>query len=104
MPRLWYAPGHYDRGDRGCHARPTTGDYSVCMKCGALLQFTDTLSYRALSDEEFATFPQDKQDALRLAQHVAAQIRNLKARRSGLQDKAPLPARPWGQKTGRRYQ
>jgi hypothetical protein len=36
--------------------KPDEGDYSVCIKCGALLRFTDNLSLRFAEDAELENF------------------------------------------------
>ena len=43
---------------------PKPDDYSLCIKCVTILQFTEDLSLRQVSDEEMKKLPADVKDTL----------------------------------------
>lgn len=47
----------------GTH-NPRPGDVSVCLNCGHMLQFTDNLSVKSVTEDEFITFPLETQSVL----------------------------------------
>ena len=44
--------------------QPRPGDLSICIYCAELLQFTDTLGLKRLSDDEIKLLPKDSQEEI----------------------------------------
>lgn len=63
------------------NAKPKPGDISVCVYCGAILEFDDTLNLQAISEESFQTLPSVTRDALN---RISEQIKQIAKRRNEL--------------------
>lgn len=53
---------------------PSPGDFSVCLKCAAVLVFTDNFKLRLATSLELATFPKETVTELRMAVRVAKHL------------------------------
>lgn len=53
--------------------KPDKDDFSICMKCGEIMQFNEDLTLRATTNEAFQELAPKQQEDLKRAQHL---IRN----------------------------
>jgi hypothetical protein len=54
-------------------AMPRPGDFTVCIKCGHVMAFTETLTLREMTDTEMHAIAGDER--LLIAQEIAAEYR-----------------------------